>query len=570
MSGNDFQSWPNPGDDAVVQAVARGIHDTDDRHIHTVELDYSVSGSLDDPSWAPLIELNASYTYYPTYAQVLADYNRPNALPTFMVEANYEFEHNAADLGTPEILRRQAYWALLSGAAGQLYGNRYTWPFIDGWQDNLDTPGSAQMTLVKFLFEPRQWWNLIPDQTHTVVTAGYGTFADGGALGDNDYATAARTPDGALVMTYLPTVRTVTVDMTKLGAAVHASWYDPTDGGFDAIAGSPFANSGTRDFTPPGTHGDGSADWVLVLEATGLPPDTTPPSVPSGLGTTGIAGTEIDLAWTASTDDVGVAGYRVYRDGVLVKTTAATTWADTGLTPSTAYSYTVAAFDYATNASNQSAPLGVSTSAPGPTFVQQSYATPQTPESVVAATYVDAETAGDTNIVAIGWNDTTASITSVVDAAGNVYQPAIATFRGNGLSQAIYYAANVAAAAAGANPVTVTFDQPAVFVDLRITEYAGLRASAPFDAGASASGSGTNAATGNVTTSTASELLFAAGMTSAVFTAPGAGYTSRVITSPDGDLVEDTLAASPGGHAATASLGGGTWLLQVAAFRPGP
>ena len=94
----------------------------------------------------------------------------------------------------------------------------------------------------------------------------------------------------------------------------------------------------------------------------------------------------------------------------------------------------------------QSAPLGVSTSAPDPTFVQQSYATPQTPQSVVAATYVDAETAGDTNIVAIGWNDTTASITSVVDAAGNVYQPAIATFRGNGLSQAIYYAANVAAA----------------------------------------------------------------------------------------------------------------------------
>ena len=49
MSGNDFQSWPNPGDDAVVQAVARGIQDTDDRHIHTVELDYPVSGSLDDP-----------------------------------------------------------------------------------------------------------------------------------------------------------------------------------------------------------------------------------------------------------------------------------------------------------------------------------------------------------------------------------------------------------------------------------------------------------------------------------------------------------------------------------------
>ncbi len=568
MSGNDFQSWPNPGDDAVVQAVARGIHDTDDRHIHTVELDYSVSGSLDDPGWAPLIELNASYTYYPTYAQVLADYDRPNALPTFLVEANYELEHNAADLGTPEILRRQAYWALLSGAAGQLYGNRYTWPFVDGWQAHLDTPGSAQMTLVKFLFAPRQWWNLIPDQSHTVVTAGYGTFADSGALADNDYATAARTPDGALVMAYLPTVRTVTVDMTTLGAGAHASWYDPTDGTFTTIAGSPFPNVGTRDFTPPGTHGDGSGDWVLVLEATGLPPDATPPSIPTGLGTTAIGANEIDLAWMASTDDVGVAGYRVYRDGTLVRTTAATTYADTGLTPSTSHAYTVAAFDYANNASSQSAPLVASTSPPGPSFVQAGYATPQAPASIVAATYADAETGGDTNIVAIGWNDTTASIVSVVDDAGNAYQPAVATFRGNGLSQAIYYAAGIAAAGPGANQVTVTFDQPAVFVDLRATEYAGLRASAPFDAGTSAFGSGASAATGNVTTSTGSELLFAAGMTSTVFTAPGSGFTSRLVTTPDGDLVEDALAGAAGGHAAAASLDTGTWLLQLAAFKP--
>ena len=40
------------------------------------------------------------------------------------------------------------------GAAGQLYGNRYTWPFISGWQSNLDTPDSAQMGYVKSLFEP--------------------------------------------------------------------------------------------------------------------------------------------------------------------------------------------------------------------------------------------------------------------------------------------------------------------------------------------------------------------------------------------------------------------------------
>ncbi len=114
MSGNDFQSWRNSGDDAVVQAVAQGIQDTDNRHIHTVELDYLVSGSLNDSSWAPFIQLNASYTYYPTYAQVLTDYNRPNALPTFLVEANYDFEHNAFDEGTPQILRSAAVGKVIS------------------------------------------------------------------------------------------------------------------------------------------------------------------------------------------------------------------------------------------------------------------------------------------------------------------------------------------------------------------------------------------------------------------------------------------------------------------------
>src|SRR5579862_3183685 len=51
MSGNDFQTWQNSADDDGVLAVALGIRDSDDRHIQTIELDYLVSGSLDDPSW---------------------------------------------------------------------------------------------------------------------------------------------------------------------------------------------------------------------------------------------------------------------------------------------------------------------------------------------------------------------------------------------------------------------------------------------------------------------------------------------------------------------------------------
>ncbi len=497
---------------------------------------------------------------------MLLDYDRPDAPPTFMVEANYEFEHNAADLGTPEILRRQEYWTMLSGAAGQLYGNGYTWPFVNGWQGHLDTTGSAQIGHVNALFAPRPWWNLIPDQSHTVVIAGYGTFADSGSLGGNDYLTAARTPDGALILAYMPTIRTITVDMSSLGSQANASWHDPSDGSRHPI-GNSLPNSGTRTFAPPGNNSDGDSDWVLVLEATSVPPDVQAPSVPTGLFATGVTDTQVTLSWTASTDNVGVAACLVYRDGALVRTTRSTSVTDTGLSASTAYSYTVAALDYANNASVPSAPLLVTTAGPSPAFVQQSYATPQSPQSQVHATYSEAQTAGDTNILAIGWNDVTASIASVVDSGGNVYQPALATYRGSGMSQAVYYSSNIAAAPAGSNQVTVTFNQAAVFVDLRITEYARVRHANPFDGGVSANGNGSNASTSPLAVPAASELLFAAGMTGAVFTGPGPGFTSRIITSPDGDIVEDAIAPSAGSYNATAPLNGGTWLLQLAAFR---
>ena len=64
MHGNDYQDW-GPTNDPYVTAVASGIRDVDTRHLQTVELNYLVSGSLDDPAWAPLIDLNASYTYEP-------------------------------------------------------------------------------------------------------------------------------------------------------------------------------------------------------------------------------------------------------------------------------------------------------------------------------------------------------------------------------------------------------------------------------------------------------------------------------------------------------------------------
>jgi uncharacterized protein DUF4038/collagenase-like protein with putative collagen-binding domain len=268
MSGNDFQDWRDPANDAVVTAVALGIKDRDTRHLQTVELNYLVSGSLDDDRWAPIIGLSAAYTYYPTYVQVLKEYNRPRFQPVFLIEATYEFEHDCR----PAVLRRQEYWTILSGATGQVYGSGPIWPFKAGWQKTLDSPGAVQMAYVKALFEPRAWYNLVPDQTHTVVTAGYGTFdattTDGNRfVANSDYVTAARTPDGNLVIAYMPTPRPLAVDMTKLSGPVTARWYDPSGGVYLPITGAPLPNTDSHTFTPPGRNRGGDGDWVLLLEA---------------------------------------------------------------------------------------------------------------------------------------------------------------------------------------------------------------------------------------------------------------------------------------------------------------
>ena len=83
-------------------------------------------------------------------------------------------------------------------------------------------------------------------------------------------------------------------------------------------------------------------------------PDTTPPSVPTNLAVTGTTTSTVSLSWSASADNVGVAGYRVFRNGTLIATTTVTSCTDAGLNQSTTYSYTVAAFDAAGNVSSQS------------------------------------------------------------------------------------------------------------------------------------------------------------------------------------------------------------------------
>ena len=100
-------------------------------------------------------------------------------------------------------------------------------------------------------------------------------------------------------------------------------------------------------------------------------PDTTAPSIPQNLIAAATGPTQVDLSWSASTDSggAGLAGYRVVRGGNLIATTAQTNYKDTGLTPNTAYSYTVRAYDNAipANVSADSSPFSATTAPPDTT-----------------------------------------------------------------------------------------------------------------------------------------------------------------------------------------------------------
>jgi parallel beta-helix repeat protein len=81
-------------------------------------------------------------------------------------------------------------------------------------------------------------------------------------------------------------------------------------------------------------------------------PDTTAPSVPIGLTGTAVSSSVVSLSWTASTDNVGVTGYHIYRDDTEIGTSTTTSYTDTGLAADTTYSYAVAAYDEAGNLSD--------------------------------------------------------------------------------------------------------------------------------------------------------------------------------------------------------------------------
>jgi hypothetical protein len=187
----------------------------------------------------------------------------------------------------------------------------------------------------------------------------------------------------------------------------------------------------------------------------------------------------------------------------------------------------------------------------------------------VAVTFPAVQKAGSLNVVAIGSVDTVRSVVSVTDTQGNVYTQAVAPAvnTAGGISHTIYYAKDIVAAAAGGNTVTVTFDGPAVYPDVRIVEYAGLDHIVPVDVAATNVGDSDTSGV-SLTTTVPEALLFSANTVGTLTAAPGAGFTSRVITSPNGGIAQDRSVTAAGTYDAAAPLApGAPWVMQMVAFR---
>jgi Protein of unknown function (DUF4038)/Putative collagen-binding domain of a collagenase len=267
LTGNDFQDYAtNAAENTAVAAIMEGIASADPNHLQSTELNFWVSGSHDDSALMPYTTLAGAYTYYATYSEVLKEYNASPTLPVIMEEANYEGENNThSNKGDLPTLRRQEYWTMTSGAAAQFFGNHYLWSFPPGWQQNLDSPGVTQLGYMKQLFNSVNWFNLVPDQNHTVVTSGYGTPSSTKYPIYDSYVTTASSPDGKLAISYLPAGQTVTINRATFAGPITARWFDPTNNSFKPITGSPFNNTGTVQLSPPGLNNEKSPDWILVL-----------------------------------------------------------------------------------------------------------------------------------------------------------------------------------------------------------------------------------------------------------------------------------------------------------------
>jgi hypothetical protein len=217
---------------------------------------------------------------------------------------------------------------------------------IDGdGKGNMIALGSPSLNQVNVLKDAGQlyWQKSLPDPSPFKTTMGFPTLVsdlDGNNRMEIAVSGARRTLSGdfgeaeTAVVTYLWEVSPIR------GGQVKGSW--PMYG------------------HDPLRTGNAAAPVVV------LPRDTESPTVPTNLSGNAVNHNQINLIWNASSDNIGVAGYEIYRNSVLVTTVTGTSYGDAGLTPATSYSYYIRAKDLVGNFSPPTPSITVTTPRPSP------------------------------------------------------------------------------------------------------------------------------------------------------------------------------------------------------------
>ena len=192
------------------------------------------------------------------------EYCKKPVKPFVLGESQYEGEDSVSyKPRTPsEMVRRQAYWSVLSGSCGHAYGS-WCWGVNKDWRKVEKDPGAWQMGHVRKFFEAMPWYNLVPDTENLFIVDGAGTY------GKTDYATAAHLPDFTLVAIYIPPTgtesRNLTINTAKIKGKIQAQWFNPVTGIYTPAT---YTKRGkTLKMATPGDHGDGGNDWVLLIES---------------------------------------------------------------------------------------------------------------------------------------------------------------------------------------------------------------------------------------------------------------------------------------------------------------
>jgi len=171
--------------------------------------------------------------------------------------------------------------------------------------------------------------------------------------------------------------------------------------------------------------------------------DVVKPSTPTGLTATVISSTEIDVSWDAASDNVGVAGYEFFKDGISQGTTTDIIWHLTGLISSTEYNFYLYAYDDALNYSDVSATIQATTSAYVDTLK------PSAPSNLTAITF-------SSSVIDLAWDP---SSDNILVTGYKIYQDTVAidlisnftSYRVSGLSENTTYDFNVTALDAAVN-----------------------------------------------------------------------------------------------------------------------